>query len=223
MLQQANSGQFNPAYHVDFAKFAQAIQNNPDPYSCYPEPLVGLTALEARIAGQLRAMEECTRALEELKGGFGNLKDHLQAQSLQKLEECRKRHRSLSQKLLKVVAAVERYAVLNGAARRNLQMEAQLEGRFARLEESVHAPATARLRLEELQMVLSTLLQRGSPSGGAARLSTAEAEKTLRLTEKQGEVLEMLNEEVARRKRDITQFENAITNFANSNVTAQPI
>merc|ERR1719506_2412458 len=148
---QANSNpQYNPAVHVDYAKWAQAVQNNPDPRSCFPEPLRGLEALEARSQMQQKATEECSRGLEQLGEGFGNLKDHLQAQSLQKLEECRQRHQKLSRQLVQVVAAIEQYAVVNGAARRSPHVEAQLEDRFARLEDAVHAPASARARLEEL-------------------------------------------------------------------------
>merc|ERR1719498_1213247 len=77
VLQQAN--QFNPQLHLDQAKWAQAVQNNPDPRCCVPEPLVGLKALENRIQIQQKAMEQSTAALEELKQGFGNLKDSLQA------------------------------------------------------------------------------------------------------------------------------------------------
>mmetsp|Transcript_124854 Transcript_124854/g.266421 ORF Transcript_124854/g.266421 Transcript_124854/m.266421 type:complete len:606 (-) Transcript_124854:58-1875(-) len=212
-LQQMNAAQFNPAVHVDYAKWVQAMQNNPDPQSCYPEPLVGLKALEARVQAQQSAVEQCNAALEELKTGYGNLKDSLQVKSLQKLEECRQRHQKLSRQLLEVVTAVESYAVLNGAARRSPHVEAQLEDRFARLEEAVHAPASARARLEELWVVLRGLLQRGPPSGTADRLSDAEAEKTLRLTASQGELLELLQEELARRRRDVSQFESALARF----------
>merc|ERR1712050_365101 len=110
LLQQANSGQFNPAYHVDYAKWAQAVQNNPDPRCCCPAPLVGLPALENRIIMQQQAIEQCSQDLENLRQGFGNLKDHLQAQSLQRLEECRRRHQKLARQLLQVVTAVESYA-----------------------------------------------------------------------------------------------------------------
>jgi len=224
VLLQANSGQFNPAQHVDYAKWAQAVQNNPDPQSCYPTPIVGLQALEARIQGQQRAIQESVERLEDLRRGFDNLKDHLQAESLQKLEGCRQRHQQLSRQLLQVVAAIETYAVLNGAARRNPHAEAQLEDRFAKLEDTVHAPASARARLEELWVVLRGLLQRGPPSGGAARLSDSEAEKTLQLTASQGELLESLQEELARRKCDIAQFESALARFAAVNLdTAQNV
>jgi len=227
LLQQANHPQFNPAQHVDEAKWAQAMQNNPDPRSCYPEPLVGLAALEGRINFQQRAVEETNNQLEDLKVHFGNLKDHLQAQSLQRLEECRRRHLMLSRQLLQVVAALETYAVHSGAARRNPQVEALLEDRFARLEESMHAPARARARVEELWVVLRGLLQQTASingtaalsltplaESGAARMSDAEAEKALRLTGAQGELIEALQEEVALRKRDVAQFESALGRFA---------
>lgn len=207
---QANV-QFNPQQHVDYAKFAQAVQTNPDPMNCYPEALVGLQALEARAAQQYKAFEDCTTALEELKAGFGNLKDALQVQSLQKLDECRRRHQKLSNQLLQVVAATESYAVANGAAHRNPNAEAQLETRLAQLEEQVN-----HTRLEELWVVLRGLLQRSPPSGGGARLGDAEAEKALRITASQGELLEMLQEELARRKRDVGQFESALARFATS-------
>lgn len=216
VLQQMNSGQFNPAIHVDLAKWAQAVQNNPAPGCCYPEPLVGLAALEARIGQQHRAVEEIKSRLEELRQKFGNLKDHQQAASLLRLEQCRQRHQQLSRQLLQVVSGVEQQAVANGAARRSPHLEAQLEDRFARLEEVVQAPASARARLEEMWVVLRGLLQRGPPSGGAARLADADAEKTLRLTAAQGELLEQLQEEVARRKRDIAQFESALARFTAS-------
>lgn len=215
-LGQMNPQMFNPQLHPDYAKFVQAVQNNPDPENYCPEALVGLPALEARVAQQNKAVEDCTTALEDLKTGFGNLKNALQVQSLQKLDECRRRHQKLSHQLLQVVAATESYAAANGAACRNPNAEAQLEHRLARLEEAVHAPASARARIEELWVVLRGLLQRGPPSGGAARLGDAEAEKTLRITDSQGEMLEMLQEELARRKRDVTQFENALARFATS-------
>eukprot|EP00929_Paragymnodinium_shiwhaense_P112750 TRINITY_DN81011_c0_g1_i1.p1 TRINITY_DN81011_c0_g1~~TRINITY_DN81011_c0_g1_i1.p1 ORF type:complete len:294 (+),score=65.55 TRINITY_DN81011_c0_g1_i1:114-995(+) len=216
VLQQANSGQFNPAQHVDYAKWVQAVQNNPDPRSCYPEALVGLPALEGRVQGQQRALEETNNALEELRNGFGNLKDHLQAQSLQKLEECRRRHQMLARQLLQVVAAVENHAILNGAARRNPQAEAQLEDRFARLEESAASPACARARVEELVVVLRGLLQRGGCADGGAKLSDGEAERTLQITASQGELLEALQEQVALGKRDVAQFENVLARLGNA-------
>lgn len=212
-LQQGNAPNFIPQMHLDYAKWVQAMQNNPDPTSCYPEPLVGLPALEARVAAQQKAAEECTNSLEELREGFGNLKNGLQVQSLQRLEECRRRHQMLTHQLLQVVSAMEDFATASGAARRNPQLEAHLEARLARLEEDVHAPASARARLEELWVVLRTLLQRGPPSGGATRLADGEAEKTLKLTASQGELLESLQEEIARRKRDIAQFESALARF----------
>lgn len=214
-LAMGNSGQFNPQVHIDYAKWVQAMQNNPDPASCYPQPLVGLPALEARVNEQQKAVEDCTMVLEELRTGFGNLKDSLQAQSMQKLEECRRRHQMLSHQLLQVVASVESYAAASGAARRNPQAEAQLEARLGRLED-IHAPASGRARLEELWVVLRGLLQCGPPSGGVERLGMAEAEKTLKLTASQGELLELLQEDIARRKRDVTQFESALARFTTS-------
>jgi len=213
MLQQAHAAPFNPQVHVDQVKWAQAKQNNPDPSSCYAEPLMGLPALENRVAMQQKAVEECTNALEELKSGFGNLKDSLQAQSMQKLEECRRRHQILSRQLLQVVSAVESYASASGKARRSPQGEAAIESRLARLEEAVDAPASARARLEELWVVLHGLLQRGPPTGGAATIADSEAEKTLRITASQGELLEQLQEEIASRKRDVLQFESALARF----------
>jgi len=215
-LMQANSGQFNPALHVDYAKWAQAVQNNPAPQSCYPEPLVGLPALEQRLQAQQSAVEQCTSELEDLKTGFSNLKHSLQAQSLQKLEECRRRHQKLSRQLLQVISAIETYAVRTGAARRNPHLEATLEERLERLQEAIQAPGSARARLEELWVVLRGLLQRGPPAGGAATLEEADSDKTLRVTAAQGELLELLQEELAGRQRDLTQFENAMTRFASS-------
>ncbi|CAK0864990.1 unnamed protein product, partial [Prorocentrum cordatum] len=119
-----------------------------------------------------------------------------QAQSLQKLEECRQRHLKLSRQLLQVVSLVERYAVQNGAARRNPQLEARLDDRLARLEAVVNAPASARARLEELWVLLRGLLQGGPPCGGAAGLADADASRVLRLTASQGELLEQLQEEL---------------------------
>lgn len=215
LIQQGNSGPFNPAVHVDYNKWVQAVQNNPDPRCCYPEPLVGLPALEQRIGKQQAAMTECTNALDGLRGGFDNLKDHLNAQSLQKLEECQRRHQQLSRQLLQVVSAVETYAVMNGAARRNPHVEAQLEERFARLEDAVHAPASARARVEELWVVLRGLLQRGgAPAGGPSRITESEANRALQVTAAQGELLEALQEEVSHRKRDVSQFEGALARFS---------
>jgi nuclear pore complex protein Nup54 len=221
VLMQAN--QFNPQQHVDQAKWAQAVQNNLDPRCCVPEPLVGLRAIENRIQSQQRAMDQSTAALDELKQGFGNLKDSLQAQSMQKLEECRQRHQKLSRQLLQVVAQIETFAVTSGAARRSPHLEAQLEERFARLEDAVHAPSSARARLEELWVVLRGLLQRGSPSGGAAKLSDVEADKTLQLTAAQGELLEALQEELARRNSDIQQFESALQRFTTAPLAPRSI
>lgn len=215
-LAQGNAPQFNPQAHVDYAKWAQALQNNPDPSSCYPEPLVGLPQLEARMNMQQKAAEDCNAALEELRTGFGNLKDSLQAQSLQKLEECRRRQQMLQRQLLQVVVALEGHATQSGAARRNAHAEAYLEDRFARIEEAVRAPANARARLEESWVQLRGLLQRGAPAGGAARLSDAEAEKTLQLTASQGELLELMQEDLGRRRRDVAQFESALARFATS-------
>lgn len=56
------------------------------------------------------------------------------------------------------------------------------------------------------------------------RLGPGEAEKTLRLTASQGELLELLQEEIGRRKRDVGQFENALARFAsNGSVRTQTI
>merc|ERR1712232_543823 len=212
----AHSSQFNAAVHVDQAKWAQAVQNNPDPRCCLPEPLVGLTALEQRIATQQGAMEKCASELEDLRTGYGNLKDQLQGPFQQALEECRRRHQKLSRQLLQVVTALETYAVLTGSARRSHNLEAQLEDRFARIGEAVHAPASARARVEELWVVLRGLLQRGPPAGVAMGFSEAEAGKTLQLTAAQGDLLEALQEELALRKRDAAQFESALARFATS-------
>lgn len=214
LLAQANSGQFNPAQHVDAGKWMQAVQNNPDPQSCYPEALVGLPALEQRLGQQQKAVEECTRALDELRQGFGNLKDHLQVQSLQRLEECRQRQQRLSRQLLQVVAALERRALEAGAARRDPTEEARLEARLSRLEDATSAPGGSRARLQELWAVLRGLLQQGPLSGGPESLQDADAERVLRLTESQGEMLELLSEEVGRRRRDVAQFENVLQRFA---------
>jgi len=210
-LQQRNSDQCAPQNPVDHAKWMQAVQNNPDPGSVYPEPLVGLPALEGRIQKQQKAMQDCASALEELKGGFGNLKDHLEAQSLQRLEECRQRHRQLSRQLLQVVAATETYATHTGAARRSPHLEAKVEEDFARIEEALRAPSSTRARLEESWAILRGMQ---APLSTSSVLSEAEAEKTLRLTASQGELLETLSDEVAQRRRDIDQFESALKRFA---------
>jgi len=219
--QQAGNFQFNQAMHVDYNKWLHAVQNNPDPRICHPEPLVGIPALKNRINYQVVAVEKSKQALEQLKTGMSNLKDSLQAQSLQKLEECRQRHQKLSRQLLQVVALIETFAVHNDGARRNPHMEAHLEERFARLEDAVQAPGSARPRIEELGVVLRGLLQRGPPPGGAAELTKDEANKTLRITGAQGELLERLQEDLAQKKVDIVQFENALARSAAAPIQPQ--
>lgn len=206
----------NPQMMPDPAKFEQALQNNPYPMHCSPKPLLGLPALAASVAQQNKAMEECTAHLDQLKSRFGDLKNALQVNMLQKLDECRRRHQKLSRQLLEVVAATESFAAANGAACRNPNAEAQLEFRLARLEEAVHAPASARARIEELWAVLHGLAQRGPPSGGAERLGDAEADKILRITDSQGELLEMLQQELACKKAEVTQFETALSSLSTS-------
>merc|ERR1712099_216692 len=159
---------------------------------------------------QAENMGACSANLEALQVGFGNLRRSLEVQNHQR-------------QLLQVVAAVETHAVNTGAARRSPYLEAQLEDRFARLEEAVSAPASARARLEELWVVLKGLRQRGPPSGGAARLAEQDAEKTLRLTASQGELLQLLQEELAQKKRDIEQFETALKSFTTAAPAAQGI
>lgn len=221
MLQQAS--QFNPQYHIDQAKFAQAMQNNPDPRHCAPKRLLGLPDVKQRLVEQDGKMQVMSRGTEELEKAFQNLKASLQVNSLKKLEECRERHQQLSKQLLQVVAALETYAVLNGAARRNPHVEAQLEERFSRLEDAVHAPASARARLEELWVVLQSLRQRGPPVGGPARMSESEADRTLQLTGAQGELLEQLQEELARRNSDIQHFESTLQRFNSAPLAPQTI
>eukprot|EP00933_Yihiella_yeosuensis_P027414 TRINITY_DN21314_c0_g2_i1.p1 TRINITY_DN21314_c0_g2~~TRINITY_DN21314_c0_g2_i1.p1 ORF type:complete len:376 (-),score=127.77 TRINITY_DN21314_c0_g2_i1:215-1342(-) len=256
-LVQSNAAGFQIQQHIDPAKWMQAMQNNPDPQSCYPEAMVGLSALEQRLQSQQKAVEETTAALEELRGGFSNLKDHLQAQSQQKLEECRQRQQRLQRQLLQVVIALERRALSAGAACRNPAAEVELEARLARLEEACSSAGGARARLEELWAQLRQLLQQGPPPGGPAQLpqllSTASssstsgaqgstavvqasgadrftlttgatgpssdsggdaAEQALRVTARQGELLEALADELARRRRDVTQFEGALARFS---------
>merc|ERR1719387_3107145 len=161
-------------------------------------------------------MEECTRQLGELNKGYGNLKDHLQSNSLIRLEQCRERHQQLTRQLVQVVSAIESYAIRTGAARRNFHLEAQLENKFSQLEEAARAPASARARLEELWVVLRGLHQRGAPPGGAAEISGNDADRTLQLTAAQGELIGALQEEVVWRRRDVAQFEGAVTRFAAS-------
>jgi len=242
VLQQANSGQFNPSQHVDYAKWAQAMQNNPDPRSCYPEQMIGLPALEARVNMQQQAVDECNNLLEELRQGFGNLKDQMRAQSMQRLEECRIRHQTLSRQLLKVVTAVEAYALHTGAARINPHTEARIEAQLVGLEQSLAAPASARARLEELWALLRGMIQEspgqqpggivpGStmsnmpPVGTGASITDTEAERTLLLTASQGELLELLQDEVARRTRDVAQFESTLARFTGRVApgTSQPL
>jgi len=241
LLAQANNPQaFNPQQHVDPTKWVQALQANPDPQSCYPEALVGLPALEQRLQQQQKAVEETNGALEELRAGMSNLKDQLQAQSSQRLEECRQRQQRLQRQLLQVVVALERRALQAGAARRNPQVEAQLEARLARLEEACCAPGGARARLEEDYVQLRQLLQMpgglqaglatdgsqiqlpagdtgatgtgaaaASSTGGAGTATTAE-QAVLRVTGQQGELLELLAEDLAKRRRDTAQLEAAL-------------
>jgi len=209
--------------HVDQMKWLQALQANPDPNSCYPEAMVGLPALEQRLQQQQKAVEDLGAALEELRSGMGNLKDHLQAQSSQKLEECRQRQQRLQRQLLQVVVGLERRALQTGAARRAPQEEAQLESRLARLEEVCCAPGGARARLEELSVQLRQLLQLpGGPSallaGDDCKLALGEGtpgaqsaeSSVLRVTAQQGELLELLSEDLARRRRDASQLEAAL-------------
>ncbi|CAJ1406797.1 unnamed protein product [Effrenium voratum] len=227
VLAQANNPQaFDPVKHVDPTKWLQALQANPDPNSCYPEALVGLPALEQRLLQQQKGCEDLSTALEEVRAGMGNLKDHLQAQSWQKLEECRQRQQKLQRQLLQVVVALERRALQTGAARRGPQEEAQLEGRLAKLEEACCAPGGARARLEELSVQLRQLVQLpGGPSAllagdecklalgeGARGSQSADSAETavLKVTAQQGELLELLSEDLARRRRDTAQLEMAL-------------
>lgn len=206
-----------PPFLLDQSKLAQATHNNPDPRVCFPVASMGLPALEARVNQQKQMMAESMQALEDLKGAFANLQGVSHTQGLQ-LEECRRRHQKLQRQLLHVVSSMETYAALNGAARRDQSLEAQLEERFGRLEEAVHAPGSARARLEELWVVLRGLLQRGPPSGGAARISSDEAQTTLQVTAAQGELLEALQLELALRKRDVAQFEHALARAAEAQI-----
>lgn len=224
LLAQANNPQaFNPMQHVDHVKWLQALQANPDPNSCYPEAMVGLPALEQRLQQQQKAVEDLGAALEEIRSGMSNLKDHLQEQSAQKLEECRQRQQRLQRQLLQVVVGLERRALQTGAARRAPQEEAQLECRLARLEEACCAPGGARARLEELSVQLRQLLQLpGCPSAllagddcklalgeGASGMPNAEG-SVLRVTAQQGELLELLSEDLGRRRREAAQLEIAL-------------
>lgn len=229
LLAQANTPQaFNPLQHVDPVKWLQALQSNPDPTSCYPESMVGLPSLEQRLQQQQKAVEDMGSALEELRTGMGNLKHHLQAQSLQKLEECRQRQQRLQRQLLQVVVALERRALHTGAAQRKPRDEAQLDARLAKLEEVCCAPGGARARLEELSVQLRQLLPGSQIAGllaadGGGRLGLASdagqggsgpaqsAESAvLRVTAQQGELLELLVEDLAKRRRDASQLELAL-------------
>lgn len=212
LLHQGN--QFNPQQHVDQARWAQAMQNNPDPTCCFPEQLVGLQALEQRILKQQQRRDESLTMLKELEASTRNLRGHLEGSSSKKLEECRLRQQRLSRLLLNTVAAVETYAVMNGAARRSLEQEQMLEERFSKLEEAVRAPASARARLEELRAVACSLPQEGAIPEGTAKLSDAEAEKTLKVTAVQGDLIENMQHHIAQHNRDIAQFEGALAHFA---------
>merc|ERR1711957_946005 len=153
---------------------------------------------------------QCTAQLDELRSGFANLKDHLNGQVFQKMDACRQRHRQLNRLLLQVLASLEMYCQQAGAARRDPVQEAKLEDRFNRLEQAIAAPGSAKARLEELWVVLRGL---GAASASSGSFTESEAQKTLEVSDIQGEMLDLLQEQVAWRKRDIAQFESAMAHF----------
>jgi len=205
------NSQFVPQVHLDEAKWKQAVQNNPDRTTLLPMPILGLPALEKKLQAQSTAMEQCASINDQLKQGFGNLKDSLQVQSVQRLEECRKRQRQLSRQVLQVMAALEMHASQTGAAKRNEYAANNLGERLRRLEDAVRAPGSAKARLDELWAVLGGLGE--TPGSTRAGLTQQEAERALSITGDQGELLELLTDEVARRKGEVEQFESVLSQF----------
>lgn len=205
------NGQFVPQVHLDEAKWKQAVQNNPDRTTLMPMPILGLPALEKKLQQQSTVIDQCASINDNLKQGFGNLKDSLQVQSMQRLEECRRRQRQLSRQVLQVMAALEMHAGQTGAARRNDYAANNLGERMQRLEDVVRAPGSAKARLDELWAVLGGLGE--TPGSNRAGLTQQEAERALSITDSQGELLELLQDEVSRRKVEVEQFESALSQF----------
>lgn len=210
-LQMAHNAPFDPNFHRDLEKFEQAKQTNPDPANCYAEPLFGLKALEERAIKQKDGMEKEAKMLAELENGLQNLKNHVQTDSMTKLEECKKRHVKLQGMLVSVMAQVEGVALQQGQTRRDYSKEQALDANYSDLQNRLMGPSQFQSRVSELSFVLRALLQRlegnGPRPGTSFDGENFDTQSALGVLNEQGEFLRILREELRNNQADVTQME----------------
>ena len=140
----------NPPKGIDERLWAQAKHENPDPNKFIPVPLVGFAVLNERFKLQERETEQHKMRLRVISDEVSALERHV-LETKSKLDECRRKHISLSNRVLKIMINQEI------ARKRGFPIQAeedQLRARLEAIQLELSAPTKFQGCLNELMSQL---------------------------------------------------------------------
>lgn len=136
----------NPPKGVDERLWAQAKHENPDPSRFIPVPLVGFSALNERFKLQEKETEQHKMRLKVITDDVSALERHV-LETKSKLEECRRKHIALSNRVLHLMISQE------VVRKRGFPIQAeedQLRARLEAIQTELSAPTKFQGCLNEL-------------------------------------------------------------------------
>ncbi|KAJ3061139.1 hypothetical protein HDU98_002960 [Podochytrium sp. JEL0797] len=134
--------------------YNQAVQDNPDPTCMVPVLAVGFEDLKKRIAHQDKMSELHKAKLEELANWTNTIERKHHLDTVIKLEEYKRRHVELSQRVLSMMRTVEILRNKNYPIRSE---EESLRARLDAMSSQLQKPAHFRGRVQELEAALRML------------------------------------------------------------------
>ena len=140
----------NPPKGIDERLWAQAKHENPDPNRFIPVPLVGFSALNERFKLQERETEQHKMRLKLISNEVSALERHV-LETKSKLEECRRKHIALSNRVLHIMINQE---VVRKKGFPIQAEEDQLRARLEAIQTELSAPTKFQGCLNELMSQL---------------------------------------------------------------------
>ena len=158
----------NPPKGIDERLWAQAKHENPDPNRFIPVPLVGFAALNERFKLQERETEQHKMRLKIISDNVSSLERHV-SETKSKLDECRRKHISLSNRVLKIMINQE---VMRKRGFPIQAEEDQLKSKLEAIQSELSAPTKFQGCLNELMSQLRQM-QSQHPMGVSVSLDSS--------------------------------------------------
>eukprot|EP00916_Digyalum_oweni_P003710 GHVL01006616.1.p1 GENE.GHVL01006616.1~~GHVL01006616.1.p1 ORF type:complete len:483 (-),score=100.10 GHVL01006616.1:117-1565(-) len=196
--------------------YQKAQQDNPDPDTCNPYPVVGFQALLQKVTVKHSLLDTVIQELEKSQKDRQQLKSLLESHTFERVAECKRRLSSLQHKTVAVAAKLQEYAIQNGVAKIDHLRLRAVSDQLASLENRLLQTGSSKSRISEITIILNGMqskLKTVNKANEAIKDNTGDIDMSrvkadLSICDLQGELIETLRSVVKANQKDLAEIES---------------